>query len=115
MKAGAARRKRRINWANHVDFVYDLIRGCNPAPGAWTTLNGVKLQVFDARKHTVRTFGTVKGKIGEVVEVGEKGFTVTVQGGRIEVFKAKLADGKKIPAAELAASAGIQVGTILGT
>ena len=26
----------RINWASHVDFVYDLIRGCNPAPGAWT-------------------------------------------------------------------------------
>src|SRR5487761_1530293 len=23
-----------INWASHVDFVYDLIRGCNPAPGA---------------------------------------------------------------------------------
>ena len=28
----------RINWANHVDFVYDLIRGCNPAPGAWTPM-----------------------------------------------------------------------------
>ena len=28
----------RINWANHVDVVYNLIRGCNPAPGAWTTL-----------------------------------------------------------------------------
>ena len=28
----------RINWANHVDFVHNLIRGCNPAPGAWTTL-----------------------------------------------------------------------------
>src|SRR5246127_460648 len=27
----------KINWAQHVDFVYDLIRGCNPAPGAWTT------------------------------------------------------------------------------
>ncbi len=23
----------RINWANHVDFVYNPIRGCNPAPG----------------------------------------------------------------------------------
>ena len=105
----------RIHWANHVDFVYNLIRGCNPAPGAWTTLNGVKLQVFDAKKHTVRTFGTVKGKIGEVVEVGAQSFTVTAQGGRIEVFKAKLGDGKKVSAAELAASAGIQAGTLLGT
>ena len=23
----------KINWANHVDFVYNLVRGCNPAPG----------------------------------------------------------------------------------
>ena len=25
----------RINWHNHVDQVYNLIRACNPAPGAW--------------------------------------------------------------------------------
>ena len=105
----------RINWANHVDFVYDLIRGCNPAPGAWTTLNGVKLQVFDAQKHPVRTFGSVKGKIGEVVEVSPRGITVTTQGGRIEILKVKLGEGKKVPAFDLAASAGIQVGTHLGT
>ncbi len=105
----------RINWANHVDFVYNLIRGCNPAPGAWTTLNGVKLQVFDARKHTVRTFGTVKGKIGEVCEVGPQSITVTAQGGRVEILKAKLGDGKKVAAAELAAASGIKVGTLLGT
>jgi methionyl-tRNA formyltransferase len=105
----------RINWANHVDFVYNLIRGCNPAPGAWTTLSGVKLQVFDARKHPVRTFGAVKGKIGEVSEVGAQGFTVTAQGGRIEILKAKLGDGKKIAGAELAASAGLKPGTLLGT
>ena len=29
-----------INWANHVDIIFNLIRGCNPAPGAWTTLDG---------------------------------------------------------------------------
>ena len=28
----------KLNWANHVDFVHNTIRGCNPAPGAWTTL-----------------------------------------------------------------------------
>ena len=57
----------RINWANHVEFVYNVVRGCNPAPGAWTTLEGKELQIFDARKHPVRTFGAVKGKIGEIV------------------------------------------------
>ncbi len=105
----------RVNWASHVDFVYNLIRGCNPAPGAWTTLEGKELQLFDARKHPVRTFGAVKGKIGEVVEVTDKSFQVTAQGGRIEVLRAKLADGKKVAAAELMASAAIKPGRLLGT
>src|SRR5271169_6339964 len=50
----------RISWANHVDFVYDLIRGCNPAPGAWTTFKSgdeeQKLYLFDAKKIMAPTF-----------------------------------------------------------
>jgi methionyl-tRNA formyltransferase len=105
----------RINWASHVDFTYNLIRGCNPAPGAWTTLEGKELQLFDAKKHLVRTFGAVKGKVGEVVEAGDKSFQVTAQGGRIEVLRAKLADGKKVAAAELLASGAIKPGMLLGS
>jgi methionyl-tRNA formyltransferase len=104
----------RINWANHVDFIYNVIRGCNPAPGAWTTLGGKELQLFDARKHPVRTFGAVKGKIGEVVEVTDKSFQVSAQGGRIEVLRAKLGEGKKVAVGELAASGQIKAGAILG-
>jgi methionyl-tRNA formyltransferase len=105
----------RVNWANHVDFIYNTIRGCNPAPGAWTTLEGKELQLFDARKHQVRTFGAVKGKIGEVVEVTDKSFQVTAQGGRVEVLRAKLADGKKVGAGELLSSGQIKAGAILGS
>ncbi len=105
----------RINWANHVDVVYNLIRGCNPAPGAWTSLNGVKLQIFDCKKLPVRTFGAVKGKIGEVVESGPASFQVTAQGGRIEVLRAKLGDGKKLASADLLAAGSIKPGQLLGS
>ena len=105
----------KINWASHVDFIYNLIRGCNPAPGAWTTLNGKKLQIFDSRKQVFRTFGAVKGKIGEISEIGAASFFVTAQGGRIEVLKAKHEDGKKVSAAELAAQNSLTPGTVLGT
>ena len=105
----------KINWANHVDFIYNLIRGCNPAPGAWTTLNGKKLQIFDSRKQPFRTFGAVKGKIGEISEIGAASFFVTAQGGRIEVLKAKHEDGKKVSAAELVAQNGLTPGTALGS
>ncbi len=105
----------RINWANHVDFVYNTIRASNPAPGAWTTLNGRKIQLFDARKHPFRTFGAVKGRVGEVSEITATSFFVTAQGGRIEVLKAKGEETKKLGAAELAAALGLSVGTVLGS
>jgi len=105
----------KINWASHVDFIYNLVRGCNPAPGAWTTLNGKKLQIFDSRKQLFRTFGAVKGKVGEISEIGAASFFVTAQGGRIEVLKAKHEDGKKVSAAELVAQNGLTPGTALGS
>ncbi|HMA89146.1 MAG TPA: methionyl-tRNA formyltransferase [Burkholderiales bacterium] len=108
------RAEAKISWANHVDFVYNLIRASNPAPGAWTTFEGKDLQIYDCRKHPVRTFGAVKGKIGEVVELSDKSFQVTAQGGRIEVLRAKLGDGKKVSAAELVASGAVKSGMMLG-
>ncbi len=105
----------KINWANHVDFIYNLIRGCTPAPGAWTTIGGKKLQLFDCRKQMFRTFGAVKGKIGEISEIGAESFFITAQGGRIEVLKAKHEDGKKVSAPELVSALGLAVGTALGS
>ncbi|MBV8032858.1 MAG: methionyl-tRNA formyltransferase [Betaproteobacteria bacterium] len=105
----------KIHWHNHVDFIHNLIRGADPAPGAWTTLNGVKLQLFDSRKELVRTFGAVKGKIGEVVEVKDGRLVICAQGGRIHVGKAKLGDGKKLGAAELVSSGSLKLGALFGS
>ncbi|MGE5268176.1 MAG: methionyl-tRNA formyltransferase [Thiohalocapsa sp.] len=105
----------KINWANHVDFVYDLIRGCNPAPGAWTTLKQgdeeQKLYLFDAKKIMAPTFGTVRGKkLGEVVSAGPEGVRIHAQGGFVEVSRIRLGNGAKVKSSEL----DIPVGTILG-
>src|SRR5437868_918355 len=105
----------KVNWANHVDFIHDIIRASDPAPGAWTTLNGKKLQLFGSRKHRVRTFGAVKGKIGEITEIGEASMRITAQGGQIEVSKVKAEDTKKISPVEWAKGAGVAAGTILGS
>jgi methionyl-tRNA formyltransferase len=104
----------RVHWASHVDHVYNVIRGSNPAPGAWTTLEGKELQIFDARKVPVRTFGAVRGKIGEVVEASGNAFQVTAQGGRIEVLRARSAGGKKLTGGEVATALGLSAGTVLG-
>ena len=97
----------KINWANHVDFVHNLIRGCNPAPGAWTTYNGQKMQIFDARKHAFRRFARRQAaRSARSPEVTEASFRVTAQGGAIEVLRARGADGKKVSGGEFARRTG---------
>jgi methionyl-tRNA formyltransferase len=101
-----------IHWASHVDQTFNLIRGCNPAPGAWTTHEGKKLFLFDSAKRIARTFGEVKGKkIGQIVAKSGTSLTIHGQGGFIEVSRVRWDGGKKIAAAE----AGLEPGTILGT
>jgi methionyl-tRNA formyltransferase len=105
----------KIDWAKPIDHVYNLIRGCNPAPGAWTTFNGKKLQIFDSRKTVFRRFANVPGKIGEVTDVTSQSFKITGQGGLVEVLKAKLEDGKKVTGAEVAQAGGIGQGSLFGS
>jgi methionyl-tRNA formyltransferase len=105
----------KVNFHNHVARVHDLIRAADPAPGAWTTLNGKKVQLFGSKKHAVRTFGAVKGKVGEITEITDAGMRITCQGGQVEVAKVKGEETKKISAAEWAKGAGVAAGTILGS
>jgi methionyl-tRNA formyltransferase len=104
----------RINWHTHVDQTYNLIRGCDPAPGAWTVFNHKRLQVYDARKYLARTFSQVKGRIGAITAIEEHSIKISAQGGQIEVFKLRLDGGKKLPAPQFCAESGLSLGTILG-
>ena len=103
-----------INWHNHVDVIYNLIRGCDPAPAAWTTFKGKKLQLHAARKHPVRSFAQVKGAIGAVTAIGAQSVFIASQGGQIEVSKLRYDGGKKLPAPQACAEAGLLVGAVLG-
>lgn len=104
----------RINWHQHVDTVYNLIRGSNPAPGAWTTWNGGKLRLFDARKIPARKISDVAGKPGEIVAVGDKSVIVAAQGGSIELLKVRLDGEDKIAASAFAAAHDVTIGARLG-
>src|SRR5213596_2944847 len=39
----------RIDWGKPWAQIHNLIRGCNPQPGAWTMHEGKKLQLFDSK------------------------------------------------------------------
>jgi methionyl-tRNA formyltransferase len=97
-----------IDWSRPVDQVYNLIRGCNPQPGAWTTLNGAEVQVYDSR----RVEGD--GQPGEVVEVSDDGVLVQAGGGRILIQRVRPKGGDKQGANEWARAAGVAPGKRLG-
>jgi methionyl-tRNA formyltransferase len=100
-----------IDWQKSLQEVWNLIRGADPQPGAWTTHDGASVQIYDARKHT----GTTTGRPGEITAVSEASFTVAAAGGQIEVLRVRAAGGQKISAAAFASSVGLRPGVQLGT
>ena len=98
-----------IDWSKPVGDVYNLIRGCNPQPGAWTLCQGDQVQLFDARRG-----GDGDDRPGEILGVGEKSVEVAAAGGSIEVLRVRPKGSGKIPAGEFAASAGLKPGDMLG-
>ncbi|MCW5773857.1 MAG: methionyl-tRNA formyltransferase [Rhodospirillaceae bacterium] len=104
----------RIDWGRQGFHIHDLVRGCNPAPGAWTTLDGKKLNIFETRKIPAADPKGIGGKMGEVVEAGADGFTVACADGRIRVLRVRAEGGQKIAAGELVAAGGVKLGDRLG-
>jgi methionyl-tRNA formyltransferase len=99
----------RIHWAGPLDHVYDLIRACNPAPGAWTELAGTKVRVYDCRKHVVGRFVAGGHRPGDIAGVTEQSVLVWAQGGLIEIFKLRPEGGGKMNAGEFARERGLAV------
>jgi methionyl-tRNA formyltransferase len=95
-----------IHWPGHVDTIYNLIRACNPAPGAWMMLDGVKVRVYDCRKHVVGRFVSRGHKPGDVAGVGDDSIVIWAQGGLVEILKLRPEGGGKISAGEFARQRG---------
>jgi methionyl-tRNA formyltransferase len=98
-----------IDWAKPVAEVYNLIRGTNPSPGAWTTHDGRKLQIFDSRRSD-----SISGAPGEVVAIDDGGISVAASGGGILIQRVRPEGGDKISAADYVAQSGLTVGTRFG-
>lgn len=98
-----------IDWSKPVGEVYNLIRGTNPQPGAWTTMNGEELKVFDCT-----VLPEAGGAPGEVMGLCSDGFCVAANGGQILVKRVRPAGEGKLPANEFADKCGLEKGAVLG-
>lgn len=101
-----------IDWSDATANVYDLIRGCDPQPGAWTTHRQRKLQLFDCR--ATHPAAGERGLAGEVIACDRDVFTVaTGDGGAITAGRVRAEGGGKISAGEFAAG-HLRPGDVLG-
>jgi methionyl-tRNA formyltransferase len=98
-----------IDWDRPATEVYNLIRGSNPRPGAWTTIDGEQVEILDSQ----RVDDDPGAEPGTVVEVDGDRLVVATQGGAIAVGVVR-ADGDKTAAGEFARKAGIEAGARLG-
>ena len=96
-----------IDWSRPVATVHDLIRGCDPQPGAHTSFGGTRLRLYDP--HRVDGAGVP----GTVVAVDAAGITIAAQGGAVRCARAR-DGGAKAAAAEVARALGIAAGARLG-
>src|SRR5271167_2293358 len=99
----------RIDWGKPWSEIDRLIRGCSPQPGAWCTLAGKTVKIFEAKPLPARDPKGIGGKMGEIVAVEGDGFTVVCADGRFIVARVQ-ADGPKIAAGEFAAGAKLTPG-----
>jgi methionyl-tRNA formyltransferase len=99
-----------IDWTYPISVVYNVLRGCNPSPGAVTSFNGQEFKVFDCE----RRLESGAQAPGTVLEVTDDGFLVLGCGGSIFVKRVQPAGSGKLAAAEFAAIAGLKAGDKLG-
>jgi methionyl-tRNA formyltransferase len=97
----------RIVWSRPVAEVYNLIRGCDPQPGAYVERSDGKLRCFDALR--VERGDLAPGVVGEL---GADGVVVGAGAGAIRIGRFRGAD-KKLPAAEMAKEIGLKPGARL--
>ena len=98
----------RIDWSRPAQEVYNLIRGCDPQPGAHTTWQGKMVRFYDCRLQR----DAHAASPGQIIEIGAESMRVAVPGGAIIVSKVR-GEGGKIAAAEFAKQAGLSVGAQL--
>jgi methionyl-tRNA formyltransferase len=99
----------KIDWSKAAQDIYNLIRGCDPQPGAHTTWQGKLVRIFDARLQS----STNSAPAGEVTAIGAEDIAIALNGGTLSVKRMR-GDGAKISGAEFAKHVELKVGDRLG-
>jgi methionyl-tRNA formyltransferase len=101
--AKVTRETRRIHWSDPAERVARVIRAFDPAPGAWTELDGREVKLFGAR---VAEGSGAPGQIGAT----DGGLRITTGGGAVTIDDVQPAGKPRMSAADWIRGRGAQAG-----
>jgi methionyl-tRNA formyltransferase len=100
-----------IDFSRPGPIVHNLVRGCDPQPGAFATLTGRRLRLYDA---LLEAGSGGKHKPGTIVEVDSEGMRVALRGASLLVRRVRFESSpKKVAPVELVAVNEIAAGAQL--
>jgi methionyl-tRNA formyltransferase len=98
-----------IKWNAHSKQIRDLVRGCNPIPGAWTALAGKRLKV-----HTVRPAESITALgPGETV-ANDEGLFAGTRDVPLELVEVQMEGRRRMTGAELVRGIRLAEGSSFG-
>ena len=80
-----------IDWNTRVEQIERNIRAFNPAPVAFTSLNNVKIRVWEAR---ALDSGAITGNTGEIIAYSPEGLDISTKNQALRILALQL-EGKK--------------------
>ena len=98
----------RIDWSQPASDIYNLIRGCDPSPGANTTYRGNRISFFNASYTNAQIPGFENGT---VISVNEDHFKVKAEDGCLNIGRVRYSKGSKLSIADFVEKHGIKKGS----
>ncbi|MFY9586209.1 MAG: methionyl-tRNA formyltransferase [Actinomycetota bacterium] len=100
-----------LDWSRPAEEMANVVRGLNPAPGAYTTFRGKRLKIWRASP----AGSPEKAQPGAVLPADKEAFVAATGDGALALLEVQLEGGKRLAAEEFVRGYAPKKGEILGS
>ncbi len=99
-----------VNFEKPAKDIYNLIRGCDPQPGAYTIFKGKRVRFYEGKL----LLPSGEKRRGEIVSVQKEGLQIAAKGGTVQVGKLRVDKGEKTGPLDFAKLVDLKIGDRFG-
>jgi len=97
----------KVDFAKSASEIHNLIRGCDPQPGAYADLDGRRMRLYEP----TLVVGEASAPPGTIVAIDASGMKLALRGGTVAIKRARIEpEAKKLAPTELVAAGSIREG-----